>query len=68
MEVIHGIALQKDGEIRQVLVASQDMRQVRRALVAPRGTWQNRRSSSGLRLGFMAGTWCRKIKWEDEEK
>ena len=42
MEMVHGIALQKDGEIRQVLVASQDVRQVRRALVAPRGTSESR--------------------------
>jgi hypothetical protein len=63
MEMIHGIALQKNGEIRQVLVASQDVRQVRRALVAPRGTWKGNESEVLVGFGFIAGAVCQ-IQWE----
>ena len=61
--MIHGIALQKDGEIRQVLVASQDVRQVRRALVAPRGTSFRGTSEVLVGFGFIAGALCQIRSW-----
>lgn len=38
VEMVHGITLKEDREIRKVLVATQDVRQIRRTFVAPGST------------------------------